>query len=125
MCTECGRRFAPSIAQRVEPFVAHCVVVRPPVALVRLCQPFEFTRDVVGVIADCFVAADQIRVRVDQDRIVIAQPSAAVEIEEHGAAAEERLDVAVEGGWIEAPETGRSCRFPPAHFNSGLNGRGG
>ena len=40
-----------------------------------------------------------------------AQPARSVQVEKHRAAAEERLDVAVEGRWIEPAEVGKELSF--------------
>ena len=108
-----------ALAQRVEPLVAHRVVVRasrraraPPPAV-------ELARHASGSIADRFVAADQIGVRIDQDHVVVAQASGAVQIEEHGAAAEERLDVAIERCGIETAQIRQELTFAAAHFSNG------
>ena len=58
----------------------------------------------VGVVADRTVAADQIRIDVRQPDTAPFEPSRGVQVEEHRAAADERLDVAIEFVGIVAPE---------------------
>jgi len=89
-------------AQRVELHIANRVVMRPPVHRVRFGQGIELPRDLVRPIAHDLVAANQIRVRVDQHRVVIPQSASAAQVEEDCAAAEERLDIPVERVGIEA-----------------------
>jgi hypothetical protein len=95
-----------AIARRVELLVAHRVVLALSSPGVRVGQPLQLAGDLVGLRAHGFVAADQIRVRVDEDDVPVAQAAGSVEIEEDRAAAEERLDVAVEG---QGDRSGRSC----------------
>jgi hypothetical protein len=52
--------------------------------------------DFLGTIAHDRVTPDEIRIRVDQDRVVILQTAHAVQIEEHRAAANERFNVSAE-----------------------------
>ena len=64
-------------------------------------QRVERIGDGVRRVAHRFVASDQVGVRIDEDDIVVAQPAGAVQIEEDGAAAEERFDVCAELGRIK------------------------
>ena len=110
---------AQAIAHRVELLVAHRVVVRLAAARVRGGQPIELAPDGIRLRAHRLVAADQIRVRVDQHDVAIAQPAGGVQIEEHRAAAEERLDVAVERRRIEAAQAGQQLAFAAGPFQQG------
>jgi hypothetical protein len=83
---------------------------------VRGRQPFQLAGHGVRVGADRFVAADQIRVRVDQYDIAIAKPPGAVKVEEHRAAAKERLDVAVEPRRIEASQVRQQLALAAGPF---------
>ena len=50
-----------------------------------------------------------------------AQPARGVQIEKHRAAAEERLDIAVEGRRIKPAEMGKELTFPAGPFQQGPN----
>src|SRR5581483_3076469 len=95
---------APRFPQRVEPLIAHREIVRAPVRRVRRREPFERRRDRGRIVAHRFVAADEIRVRIDQDDVVAVETAGAEEIEKDRAAPEERFDVAVERLRIEPAE---------------------
>ena len=64
-----------------------------PVAAVERAQRLDHRLDVV---ADHAVAADHVGVDVRQLHLAAVEQPAIVAVEEHGAAAEERLDVAAE-----------------------------
>ncbi len=95
---------APFVAQRIESLVADRVVVRALVARVRLGERIERVGNRIRRVAHRFVAADEIGIRVDEDRRMSAQPTRGIQVEEHGAASEEGLDVAAERRWIEPAE---------------------
>ena len=70
----------------------------------RRSQLIQRAGDCVGCVAHGLVATDQIGIRIDQHDVVIAETASAVQVEEHGAAADKWLDVAVEGARIQAAE---------------------
>lgn len=70
-----------------------------PTYCMRFCKSIELVGDLFRRVPHRLVAADQIGVRVDENRPVISKASQVVQIEEDGAAAEKRLDV---NSWLEA-----------------------
>ena len=88
---------APALAtKRIEASIANLVVVCVAAPGVRGCQFVKRGCHRVGMIAHALIAANQIGIRVDQNHIPAFEPACPMEIEEHGAAAEEWFDVAVE-----------------------------
>jgi hypothetical protein len=67
----------------------------------------EVPDDLAGRVADGLVAADQIAIAVGQKDAMAREPARPEQVEKDRAAAEERLEVAAELRWIEAPERGQ------------------
>jgi hypothetical protein len=71
---------------------------------VRRGEAIELVGDRFRLLAHRLVAADQVGVGIDEQHVAAVEPARRLEIEEHGAAAEERLDVADERARVEAAE---------------------
>ena len=84
-------------ARRVEAAVAHVVIAVCAPRVVLAGEIVERGDHVLGVVPHRQVAADQIRIEIEQlDALSRRGGPVRAEIEEDGAAAEKRLDVAIE-----------------------------
>ncbi len=97
-------RLPPGLAARVEVLIADAPVVIGAAGRVAAGQPLELGNHGVHRIAHPQVAADQIGVLVGEHRGAPGEIAAADEIEEDGAAAEERLVIRGEAWRVEATQ---------------------
>src|SRR5262249_6529659 len=78
-------------------------------------------RDIVRQVADTLVTANQVGVRIDQDDVASREPSRPMQIEEDGAASEERLDVPAEFTRIETADLGKELALAASPLQQWAN----
>lgn len=84
--------------------------------LVPTREPRQRRRDLGGVVAHHQVAADEVEVAVGESGARLREAARRVQIEEHGAAADEWLEIAPELGGIERPERRQKLAFAARPF---------
>ncbi len=88
----------------VEPGIAHVVVTGAAACLVFCIERRQDRDHTIGVITHRPVATDQVGVDVAQPGAAAFEPACGVEVEKNGAAADERLEVALELGGVVLPQ---------------------
>ena len=83
----------------------------------------ELLDHLVGPRREHPVAADQIGVVVNEPRLTSGKASGRVQVEENGAAAEERLDVPVEGDGVVAAKRRKQLTLAASPLEQGPSGR--
>jgi hypothetical protein len=83
---------------------------------VRSCQSVELAGYGLRRLANRFVTANQIGIRVDQYNLVVSQTAGPLKIKKHGTASEKRLDVAIERRRVVASEFGQELALPANPF---------
>jgi len=109
---------------RVEAAVADLVITGAPARAMLLLQLVKRGGDGLRVVAHGTVAADEIRVEIDQPRRAPLEAACRVQIEENGAAADERLHVAVEGGGVVPAQSREELALPAGPFQQRPHGWG-
>ena len=80
--------------------------------------------DGLRLVAHRTVAANEIRIEIDQPRRAPLEAACAVQIEEDGTAAGERLNVAKEGGGVVPAQSREELALPAGPFQQRPHGWG-
>jgi hypothetical protein len=81
--------------------------------------------DGLRLVAHRSVTANEIRVEIDQPRRAPLEAACPVQIKENGAAADERLQVAMEGGGVVPAQGREELALPASPFQQRPHGWGG
>ena len=81
------------------------------VSCVRVGEPVEGATHLLASIPHRFVTTDEIGIGIDEHGLVPMQATGGVQVEEHGAAAEKRLDVPVEPRRVEPSQLREELTF--------------